>query len=567
MTLLTSFSDLTVSDLLAHADLQTIHGDFFQASHAYQEVLKRSPTCASAYTGLAMIAKQQNKFATALSALDHSRQILENIPEEREQLAHVEAEIGFVLYRMANARNAIKHWQRSMTIVPSQQVQAWLTEAERIADVWLSVIIPSYNHALFIADTIESVFAQTYKNIELFVIDDHSTDDSAHIIKQMQEKYAFTFICRKKNMGPNYNFNECAALATGKYIAGLDSDDLWLPEKTALQIAALEAHPKAVVCYGLHQALFDGGHLTPPDKSHIISGRVFNQLLFGSWLLPVVTIIRKSAYDRTKGLDNTIFQGDWDVYLKLAKEGPFIALDQVVGHYRRHEANTWFSGNHELMYINRMTILEKWKSEPLYELAEEQKWLFHSQSITNLDCIERLLEKRPNDAQLYFLKSNQAKQQGFFEDARKSALCAVNLVDKNSPMAPFVYSNAISLHSADLDLVISLADQYQSAKSPKGPEPLYMAAETLSKNSNSIPENVIHDYLDCIKKLLEQCLVIGESRSKLWKIVGAGSFMPCEMLAELSHAFGQYDEASQWMRKAIEFGSPVALSNFDDILQ
>lgn len=104
----------------------------------------------------------------------------------------------------------------------------------------VSVITPVYNAEKVIKKTLESVFAQTYKNIEIVLVDDCSKDDSAAIIKELQETHAeIVYYLQPSNMGAGAARNKALELAKGQYVAFLDADDLWKPEKIEKQISQL----------------------------------------------------------------------------------------------------------------------------------------------------------------------------------------------------------------------------------------------------------------------------------------------------------------------------------------
>ena len=99
----------------------------------------------------------------------------------------------------------------------------------------VSVIIPAYNHEKYIGDAINSVLNQTYKNIELIVEDDLSTDNTVKEIKKIKDKRLKT-IFSKKNKGPVRTMNHLLSMCKGDYIAILGSDDIWYPEKLEKQL-------------------------------------------------------------------------------------------------------------------------------------------------------------------------------------------------------------------------------------------------------------------------------------------------------------------------------------------
>lgn len=105
----------------------------------------------------------------------------------------------------------------------------------------VSVITPVYNVEKYIDKTLESIFAQTYKDIEIVLVDDCSKDNSAQIIAKYKEKHPeIIYFLQPKNMGAGAARNKALELASGQYVAFLDSDDLWLPKKTEKQIKLMK---------------------------------------------------------------------------------------------------------------------------------------------------------------------------------------------------------------------------------------------------------------------------------------------------------------------------------------
>jgi glycosyltransferase involved in cell wall biosynthesis len=110
----------------------------------------------------------------------------------------------------------------------------------------VSVVIPTYNRAVLIPGVVQSVLKQSYKNIEIIVVDDGSTDDTKTIIDQFKHKIQYIYT---ENSGPAHARNTGMTAAKGKYIAFLDSDDLYLPHKLELQVSFMESHPEVgMVC-------------------------------------------------------------------------------------------------------------------------------------------------------------------------------------------------------------------------------------------------------------------------------------------------------------------------------
>ena len=107
----------------------------------------------------------------------------------------------------------------------------------------VSVIIPSYNSSSYIMDAVESALAQTYDNLEVIVADDASTDDTREVVKKVNDPRV-KLIVRKENGGAAAARNSAIFVATGRYIAFLDSDDCWMPDKLAVQISKMQETAK-----------------------------------------------------------------------------------------------------------------------------------------------------------------------------------------------------------------------------------------------------------------------------------------------------------------------------------
>jgi len=107
----------------------------------------------------------------------------------------------------------------------------------------VSVIIPTYNRSYFVTEAIESVLCQTYPNIELIVVDDYSMDDTEEKLKPYKNKGKIKYIRNEKNKGISPTVNTGLLAANGKYIARLDDDDLFMPDKIEKQVKHFEEDP------------------------------------------------------------------------------------------------------------------------------------------------------------------------------------------------------------------------------------------------------------------------------------------------------------------------------------
>ena len=113
----------------------------------------------------------------------------------------------------------------------------------------VSVLIPTYNSELYIKDTLESILNQTYKNLEIIIIDDASTDSTLKIVKKYKDKRIKIYI-NNKNLGIAKNMNKGIRLSNGKYLAIMDADDWSYPYRIEEQVQLMEENPKVVLCSG-----------------------------------------------------------------------------------------------------------------------------------------------------------------------------------------------------------------------------------------------------------------------------------------------------------------------------
>src|ERR1035438_7707365 len=114
----------------------------------------------------------------------------------------------------------------------------------------VSVIIPAFNSARYLADAVESVFAQTYSEVECIVIDDGSTDHTNELLKELLKVHPGLKTARKTNGGPSSARNMGLRESTGDFISFLDADDALIPDKIERQVAFLNAHPDVGIVYG-----------------------------------------------------------------------------------------------------------------------------------------------------------------------------------------------------------------------------------------------------------------------------------------------------------------------------
>ncbi len=235
----------------------------------------------------------------------------------------------------------------------------------------VTVVIPCYNRENYIAETVESVLNQTYKNIELIVVDDGCTDDSRNVL----ERYA-SRICILEHPG-RVNKGQSAALNLGikssqcDYIAFLDSDDVFAPEKIERQVHYLENNPQ----YGLVYA--NGCTI---DKDGNIINRIYgdkhreysdpNRVLLDCYfLLPSNALIRRYVVDKVGFFDESLHSAqDHDFAIRVAEVTRISYLNEELFFYRRHRDSISYR-NAKLRWKNGYKILNRARSRHHYRFA------------------------------------------------------------------------------------------------------------------------------------------------------------------------------------------------------
>ena len=222
----------------------------------------------------------------------------------------------------------------------------------------VSIIIPSYNHAQWISNAIESALNQSYENIEIIIVDDGSTDDSRRVIEQFSDNARVTAFFKDKNKGQGHSFNLGLRVAKGKYVCFLPSDDWYCPDKTRLQVDLFERLPEKVgVVYGRGQNYFtDTGTTTdvalPMHRGNVLRTLVSN----GNFVFPATPLFRSSVFQKVSYDESYRAEGE-SIYVKVAETFEFEYVDDVVAVMRTHTYNTGHA--FEMMYRDNV----RWWSE------------------------------------------------------------------------------------------------------------------------------------------------------------------------------------------------------------
>jgi alpha-1,3-rhamnosyltransferase len=236
----------------------------------------------------------------------------------------------------------------------------------------VSIIVSCYNHQDYITACIKSIVRQTYSNIELIVIDDGSTDNSAEILEQLSKKYHF-FFERQENMGLTRTLNKAIEKAKGKYIAPIGSDDILMLDKTEKQVAFLEQRDNIAVVGGSIICIDDQNTIKQKQRINNYHELDFKAVFLTPKQIPPAptVMIRSNILRKVNGFSTECNLEDLDLWLKITHAGYRIAvLNDIFAYYRTHSANSY--KNYQFMTDSLMQTYAKYKDEPDYLEVKNQ---------------------------------------------------------------------------------------------------------------------------------------------------------------------------------------------------
>ncbi len=254
----------------------------------------------------------------------------------------------------------------------------------------VTIVVPSYNHEKYIKEAIESIINQSYKNIELIVIDDGSTDSSPKILEKLSKEYNFKYIHRE-NRGLSKTLNEALSLANGEYFSICASDDRFLLDKISKQVEFLESNLEYGVCYGNVISFNDLGVNRKVDVKNGKSGWIFKDLITANIIIPAPSsIIRTDILRELGGYSEDVLIEDWDMWLRVANIYQIGYLDDYLAYYRDHNNNTYKQTYK--MFKAQKKILEKWIDYKDYNQALEVWQLDWFKSLSRRGYIDEARE-------------------------------------------------------------------------------------------------------------------------------------------------------------------------------
>jgi glycosyltransferase involved in cell wall biosynthesis len=184
----------------------------------------------------------------------------------------------------------------------------------------IDVVIPTYNSLVYLPQAIDSVLRQTHENLELFVVDDGSTDGTGEYVRQLDD--ARVHYVSKPNGGQATARNLGIRHSTSRFVAFLDADDLWYPHKLAAQLSLIESSAEIGLVHGFHHVIDQDGAIVG-RLEHDLRGHVFDRLLGGNFVngSGSMVLLRREVFERVGVFREDFLIGeDWEMWLRVARE-------------------------------------------------------------------------------------------------------------------------------------------------------------------------------------------------------------------------------------------------------
>lgn len=241
----------------------------------------------------------------------------------------------------------------------------------------VSVVMPVYNAKAYIAKAVESILAQSFGHFELIIINDGSTDGSQQILEKYATQDPRIRLVTRENRGLVASLNEGIDLARADLIARMDADDVAFPERFALQVSFMDAHPEIVACGTCYNIIdFKDRILVACDREPQNDEEIQNTLLGGIPCLCHPTVMmRKTAVLAAGGYDpETMLAEDLDLWLRLGESGKLANLPEVLLGYREHGGSVSEMGHLKQIEVMKMVTERAWRRRSVIGQFQNKPW-------------------------------------------------------------------------------------------------------------------------------------------------------------------------------------------------
>lgn len=242
------------------------------------------------------------------------------------------------------------------------------------SDPLISVTICTYNGEKYLKKTLESVYSQTYRNLEILIVDDGSTDGTRCILEEAIRTDNRIKVFYQENKGFGAARNKCVELAKGDYIAIIDHDDICLPKRLEVQINSAKKYPQAALFFSNSEHFLDDGTIIrkqfdPYDVNPCTLGlsagsAAENLLLYSCFIDSETVLFRKDAAIKVGGFNSTYkYVVDYDFFLRIGEKYDIVGDSQILAQWRVHPRQA-SQTMREIIYLETMDLLKKWVCKP-----------------------------------------------------------------------------------------------------------------------------------------------------------------------------------------------------------
>jgi glycosyltransferase involved in cell wall biosynthesis len=208
----------------------------------------------------------------------------------------------------------------------------------------VSVIIPTYNRAALLRRSVESVLNQSFRDFEVIIVDDASTDETVEVVKLFEDG-RIKYLRREKRGGEAAARNTGIAHATGKYIASHDSDDEWMPQKLAKQMRIFEGSSEGIGVVYTGFWRIEGNRKTylPPSRIDKKEGRIHRELLRGNFVGTPTTVVKRECFEKSGCFDERLRHlVDWEMWIRISERYHFMCVNEplVISQRMRDSVST-----------------------------------------------------------------------------------------------------------------------------------------------------------------------------------------------------------------------------------
>lgn len=306
----------------------------------------------------------------------------------------------------------------------------------------VSVVIPTYNRARYVPAAVESVLRQSREKLECLVIDDGSTDGTEEALRRLRGDSRLRYV-RQENRGVAAARNRGIALSGGAYVAFLDSDDLWEPERLALQVPVLEALPEVGIVFSDFSAAYPDGRVDPSHVRRYFSvldeyglawddvfahrekavpgyeggpplrwGDIYGTMLFGNVVLTSTSLVRRGVFTQVGTFDESYSTlEDYDLFLRITRAYRAAYIDRPLVRYRYSEHQLSGEEHYGQLCENLITIFNRQVAG-----IEDQKFLRRNRRKLR----RRLAEYQSRRAYFAFSRERMKKAASAYRECLKT---------------------------------------------------------------------------------------------------------------------------------------------------